>query len=274
MMNSALLITATFLLGVDYKVEESNGENTYVVEIEESIAEQLTEGFEVTSIVPAEHARIDKIRISIIEDSRSDEQSLVPDQESAQPPLLPDSSIVPPQPESSISTDFQLEPDVFAMPDLTPSAKPIDPSGSETVHAPEFVPTSENDFQPDDTTLGLLIPQEPIVSLANNQPEPPPSSIETVVENKQAGQAPATTAPVASSEDAQQVTPDEPKQITVADDTFLALATHQEDDQTTNATGDTLQATAESNTTSLLLLLFSVTLNLFLGVHVFRHNRT
>ena len=100
-MNSALLITATFLLGVDYKVERDNGENTYVVEIEESIAEQLTEGFEITSIVPAEHTHVDKIRISVVKDNRNNERGSDAPQGPVLPPLFPDSSILPQQSESS-----------------------------------------------------------------------------------------------------------------------------------------------------------------------------
>jgi len=273
MMNSALLLTATFLLGVDYKVEHSNGENTYVVEIEESIAEQLSEGFEITSNVPAEHAHVDKIRISIVKDSRNDEQSLDTDQEPAKPPLMPDSSIVPPQPDSTIRTTFQLEPQAFALPDLTPRDIAIEPTGSETAIAPEFDATSENQFQSDDPLLGLLDPQEPVVSLSNEEGGTSTLSTETVAENKPPTHAPAVTIPVAESGDAQQATLDGPKQILLADDTFIALAAHQ-DHEETKTIGDPLQVNAESNTTSLLLLLFSMTLNLFLGVHVFRHYRT
>lgn len=273
MMNSALLITASFLLGVDYKVEQVNGENTFVLEIEESIAEQLTEGFEITSSVPAEYAHVNKIRISIVKDTKNDDEFLKTDQEAALPSLEPDSTIVPQQPNTSINTKFQLEPSALALPDLTPRHHAIEATISGPLLVPEFDATKEGDDQLDSRELGLLVPQEPVVSIPDEKPESPEVPIETLVRGEPPVHAPARTVPADASGGATKPTLDEPNQILAADDTFISLATHDDDGEPKDANGGSLQLETDSNSTSLLFLLFSVTLNLFLGAQVFRHYR-
>ena len=160
------------------------------------------------------------------------------------------------------------------MPDLTPRGSVIEARISKSEFAPEFDKANEKEIDSDDSTLALLATQEPIVSLVGETNAPPAGSTERLGDNNLPNRAPPATSPVGPSADAHRDTIDEPKQIMLAEDTFIALATHQDDDESKSSISDPKQVMTETNTTSLVLLLFSVTLNLFLGVHVFRHYRT
>ena len=141
------------------------------------------------------------------------------------------------------------------------------------VFFPEFDVTKEGDDQLDSRKLGLLVPQEPVVSIPDEKPESPEVPIETLVRGEPPVHAPARTVPADASGGATKPTLDEPNQILAADDTFISLATHDDDGEPKDANGGSLQLETDSNSTSLLFLLFSVTLNLFLGAQVFRHYR-
>ena len=109
-MNSVAFLLATSLLGVDYQVTEIDGELTYVIRIEEAIAQELVNGFTVSSTIPAEHSDLRRIKIEIVGESQGENREFSP------PSLLPDQSIIPESTESIISAEINLEPEVFAFP--------------------------------------------------------------------------------------------------------------------------------------------------------------
>ena len=107
-MNSALLLSATFLMGVEYRVEQFEGESVYVIEVEEAIVDQLTDGFEINSLVPAEQTRIDRIRVRIVQSSPDVDSIITDDGDDSLPDLSPDISILPPQSETLVSSEIEL----------------------------------------------------------------------------------------------------------------------------------------------------------------------
>lgn len=272
-MNSVLLISASFLLGVDYKVEQSQDQTVYVIEVEESLVDQLADGFEITSIVPPDQTRIDRVRITIVKDPMQNDETIPAEGDRSMPSLSPDISIIPHEPERLVSSELQLEPKAISLPDLAPHDNSPVESDSVKLLIPEFDAKVTTEPQSYNETLELLTPGEPIVSLPDLV-EAAPAEVPQSVDGARSLTDTTSETPQISEEKEprRQVLP-EPSRIQSPADTFIALATHQQESAPNEPTSNSSTVKVVPNTTPLLLLLFSATLNLFLGIHVYRQYR-
>ena len=266
-MNSVALLLATSLLGVDYQITEIDGESVYVVRIEESVARELANGFKIHSTIPSEHSHIRRIQIQVVEDNRVNDSA---DFKSDNlPRFSPDESVVPESTEISISSEINLEPDAFVLPNLsTIPPNRVDDSPARETLIPLFDhPSPEPNSQPV-TEEELLSPAPAIVSVreipAPKREEPDvrdpklSSTADIDIEDHQANQRQkATTSP--------------PDLIKTHQGEFVALAsTRHSVKPILNTPENTLK---EHSVTPLLLLFFSITLNLFFAFNIFQRYR-
>ena len=259
-MNSVALLLATSLLGVDYQVTDIDGELTYIVRIEEAIAQELVNGFTVSSCIPAEHSDVRRIKIEIVGDS--------PDEtgHSSTPSLNPDPTIIPESTELTISTEIKLEPEIFTLPMFRREQMHEDgklpPTGdlipnfdyqAQATDAPDF---SEDELVKPATRVMLIDEEAATDASSHEQPRP--------LESK------AVSNDIDLPHGHPSIPPD---LIATHQDEFIALASTSSDIDKPNS--PTLGQAVNPTSPSLLLpLLFSITLNLFFVFHVIQRSRT
>ena len=259
-MNSVAFLLATSLLGVDYQVTDIDGELTYVIRIEEAIAQELVNGFTVSSTIPAEHSDLRRIKIEIVGESQGENREFSP------PSLIPDQSIVPESTESIISAEINLEPEVFAFPNLRTNqshkaAKTLPSAEVIPAFDPQTQKTDPSDLTNDDlvksATSFILIPEE--------------SATDTTIPNPSQSGASQSESNDLDQTDGSSKTP--PDLIKTHQDEFIALASTS--GTVSKPKSPSPDAAEESASLTLLLpLLFSITLNCFLVFHVIQRWRT
>ena len=269
-MNSALLLSATFLMGVEYRVEQFEGESVYVIEVEEAIVDQLTDGFEINSLVPAEQTRIDRIRVRIVQSS-PDVDSIIPDDgNDSLPDLSPDISILPPQSETLVSSEIELEPKAISLPKLDKNEPSVEDDMATSL-VPQFDSLTSEGTLSDEDSITLLVPTDSSVILQEDST--PVLSIDAEPISNPLNSPISETPTIPEQGTTGQDILAEPNLIQDNADTFIALASHQSDRLPPPEREKNKTEAANRNTTPLLLLLFSVTLNLFFGFQVFRQYR-
>ncbi|MBA62934.1 MAG: hypothetical protein CMJ76_11270 [Planctomycetaceae bacterium] len=278
-MNSTLLLISTALLGVDYIVEETNGVPVFVVQIEEELVSQLSDGFEINSIVPEKYERIRNIRI-VIAGKRHNDVAEPFDRENSDPlSLNPDRSILPPDNELEISSTIKLLPDEFPLPNLARSDYAL--ASQRSLIATPLASQGAANFdlspakQAGDTFHSNT---EPIVSNVRfNDIAPITHQDSSIQVNDDAVDLNTTTSRNIAANSFGTTRHDEPELIHADNGQFVALPTKvpslyaATEIQVPN---DSPVNSQTDNPTSLLVLLFSVTLNLFLlGTYFIRLRR-
>ena len=266
-MNSVALLLATSLLGVDYQITEIDGESVYVVRIEESVAQELANGFKIRSTIPSEHSHIRRIQIQVVEDNGLNGSADF--KSDNRPRFSPDESVVPESTEMSISSEINLEPDAFVLPRLST----IPPNRVDDSPAPETLiplfdhPSPEPNSEPF-TEEELLAPVPGIVSVSEI---PAPNRTEQVVRDAKASSTGDIKIEGLQTNQSQKTTASPPDLIKKHHGEFVALASTQ---HSVNSLLNTPEPSMKENSvTPLLLLFFSITLNLFFAFNIFQRYR-
>ena len=286
-MNTVAILLATSLLGVDYElVTADSKEAVYVITIERELIDQLADGFTINSSLPDNAKNIRQIRIQFATDKapknvNQDANEIVsnlsaenrPIAESTSPVsntqtallLTPDESLIPKSNNSLAGPDRpyrappRLEPDPLVLPALS-----SDEEAGTPAHEPaeyELLPEFDQPMQVGNPNRELdLLKSSPKVVLID-APESPPAANDITAETQSRHSTDL-------SEGDRQQDIQSPDLISTHRDEFVALSSlstpvrdELEDDPNTRNDG---------RTDLLLLLMFSITLNLFLGATVYR----
>ena len=286
-MNTVAILLATSLLGVDYELVTADSKETvYVITIERELIDQLADGFTINSSLPDNAKNIRQIRIQFATDKapknvNQDANEIVsnlsaenrPIAESTSPVsntqtallLTPDESLIPKSNNSLAGPDLpyrappRLEPDPLVLPALS-----SDEEAGTPAHEPaeyELLPEFDQPMQVGNPNRELdLLKSSPKVVLID-APESPPAANDITAETQSRHSTDL-------SEDDRQHDIQSPDLISTHRDEFVALSSlstpvrdELEDDPNTRNDG---------RTDLLLLLMFSITLNLFLGTTVYR----
>lgn len=277
-MNAISLLLVTSFFGVDYSYDtEEENTTTYVVTIEPEIVDQLKDGYIINSTLPADGPPIDQIRIRFLERSNSSESASVsllpPSEEASQelPNLTPDPSLIPTPDEVVIPTELTFSPAPVTLPAL--DADDHFTTVTDSLETPQGLNThdllpvfDQADNATDAEAIALLQTEPAVVSI-----ETADSAVEAVSEIAEEDNKPS------SVETGQHSTmnhnPVEPDLIETHQDDFIALASN-------NAKPSSQESPVEISTkestgqTTLFLLLFSGTLNLFLTFTIIRGYRS
>ena len=287
-MNTVAILLATSLLGVDYELVTADGKETlYVITIERELIDQLADGFTINSSLPDNAKNIRQIRIQFATDKapknvnphaneivpnlsaekRPMAESTIPlDNTQAALLLTPDESLIPKSNNSLAGPDGpylappRLEPEPLVLPSLSSDAETGTPVHKPAEH--ELLPEFDQPMQVGDPNreLELLKSSSKVVLL--DAPESSPAANDIAAETQS-----RHSTDIESEGDRQQDI-QSPDLISTHRDEFVALSSlstpihdELEDDPTTRNDG---------RTDLLLLLMFSITLNLFLGVTIYR----
>ena len=266
-MNSVALLLATSLLGVDYQITEIDGESVYVVRIEESVARELANGFKIRSTIPSEHSHIRRIQIQVVEDNGVNGSA---DFKSDNlPRFSPDETVVPESTEISISSEINLEPDAFVLPNLsTIPPNRVNGSPARETLIPLFDSASPEPNSQPFTEEELLSPAPAIVSVREI---PAPNREELDVRDPKLSSTANIDIADHQANQRQKAPTSPPDLIKKHQGEFVALAsTKHSVKPILNTPANTLK---EHSVTPLLLLFFSITLNFFFAFNVFQRYR-
>ncbi len=294
-MNTIAILLATTVLGVDFElVIEEAKEPVYVVTIERELIDQLADGFTINSSLPDNAKDVRQIRIQfapeastntlgtqadiIAPDVPPESSSLSASAESIDSPktelvLTPDESLIPESTDSLTgsvepnTTLPKLEPEPLELPALSSDISANTTTANQTLE--QLLPEFDQPVQVDEANRELELlnsaPKVVIIDTPESAPESAPA-VEAVTLDPQVPQDPQTNdAPnLEAGEEESQI----PDLINTHKDEFVALSSLNAPvkDEVLNA------PVSENNgrTDLLLLLMFSITLNLFLGVTIFR----
>ena len=287
-MNTVAILLATSLLGVDYKLVTADSKETvYVITIERELIDQLADGFTINSSLPDNAKNIRQIRIQFATEKapknvNQHANEIVPNLSAEEGPiaestspvdntqtallLTPDESLIPKSNNSLAGPDRpyrappRLEPDPLVLPSLS-----SDEEVGTPVHEPaeyQLLPEFDQPMQVGNPNRELeLLKSSPKVVLID-APEAPPAANDITAETQS-----RHSTDIESEGDRQQDIQG-PDLISTHRDEFVALSSlstpihdELEDDPTTRNGG---------RTDLLLLLMFSITLNLFLGATIYR----
>tara|TARA_Y100001933_G_scaffold189815_1_gene188930 strand:- start:409 stop:1281 length:873 start_codon:yes stop_codon:yes gene_type:complete len=286
-MNTVAILLATSLLGVDYELVTADSKETvYVITIERELIDQLADGFTINSSLPDNAKNIRQIRIQFATDKapknvNQDANEIVsnlsaenrPIAESTSPVdntqtallLTPDESLIPKSNNSLAGPDRpyrdppRLEPDPLVLPVLS-----SDEEAGTPAHEPaeyELLPEFDQPMQVGNPNRELdLLKSSPKVVLID-APESPPAANDITAETQSRHSTDL-------SEGDRQQDIQSPDLISTHRDEFVALSSlstpvHDELEDAPNTRND-------GRTDLLLLLMFSITLNLFLGATIYR----
>tara|TARA_Y100001954_G_scaffold43164_2_gene44505 strand:+ start:82672 stop:83544 length:873 start_codon:yes stop_codon:yes gene_type:complete len=286
-MNTVAILLATSLLGVDYELVTADSKETvYVITIERELIDQLADGFTINSSLPDNAKNIRQIRIQFATDKapknvNQDANEIVsnlsaenrPIAESTSPVdntqtallLTPDESLIPKSNNSLAGPDRpyrdppRLEPDPLVLPVLS-----SDEEAGTPAHEPaeyELLPEFDQPMQVGNPNRELdLLKSSPKVVLID-APESPPAANDITAETQSRHSTDL-------SEGDRQQDIQSPDLISTHRDEFVALSSlstpvHDELEDDPNTRND-------GRTDLLLLLMFSITLNLFLGATIYR----
>ncbi|MBL98713.1 MAG: hypothetical protein CMM06_03375 [Rhodopirellula sp.] len=286
-MNTVAILLATSLLGVDYELVTADSKETvYVITIERELIDQLADGFTINSSLPDNAKNIRQIRIQFATDKapknvNQDANEIVsnlsaenrPIAESTSPVdntqtallLTPDESLIPKSNNSLAGPDRpyrdppRLEPDPLVLPVLS-----SDEEAGTPAHEPaeyELLPEFDQPMQVGNPNRELdLLKSSPKVVLID-APESPPAANDITAETQSRHSTDL-------SEGERQQDIQSPDLISTHRDEFVALSSlstpvHDELEDDPNTRND-------GRTDLLLLLMFSITLNLFLGATIYR----
>ncbi len=286
-MNTVAILLATSLLGVDYELVTADSKETvYVITIERELIDQLADGFTINSSLPDNAKNIRQIRIQFATDKapknvNQDANEIVsnlsaenrPIAESTSPVdntqtallLTPDESLIPKSNNSLAGPDRpyrdppRLEPDPLVLPALS-----SDEEAGTPAHEPaeyELLPEFDQPMQVGNPNRELdLLKSSPKVVLID-APESPPAANDITAETQSRHSTDL-------SEGDRQQDIQSPDLISTHRDEFVALSSlstpvHDELEDDPNTRND-------GRTDLLLLLMFSITLNLFLGATIYR----
>ncbi len=286
-MNTVAILLATSLLGVDYELVTADSKETvYVITIERELIDQLADGFTINSSLPDNAKNIRQIRIQFATDKapknvNQDANEIVsnlsaenrPIAESTSPVdntqtallLTPDESLIPKSNNSLAGPDRpyrdppRLEPDPLVLPVLS-----SDKEAGTPAHEPaeyELLPEFDQPMQVGNPNRELdLLKSSPKVVLID-APESPPAANDITAETQSRHSTDL-------SEGDRQQDIQSPDLISTHRDEFVALSSlstpvHDELEDDPNTRND-------GRTDLLLLLMFSITLNLFLGATIYR----
>lgn len=287
-MNTVAILLATSLLGVDYELVTADSKETvYVITIERELIDQLADGFTINSSLPDDAKNIRQVRIQFATDKAPKNvnqhgNEIVPNLSAGKRPvakstnpldntqtallLTPDESLIPKSNKSLAGTDRpyraspRLEPEPLVLPSLS-----SDEEAGTTVHKPaeyELLPEFDQPMQVGNPNRELeLLKSSPKVVLID-APESPPAANDIPAETQS-----RHSTDIASEGDRQQDI-QSPDLINTHRDEFVALSSlstpvHDELEDDPNTRND-------GRTDLLLLLMFSITLNLFLGMTIYR----
>ena len=287
-MNTVAILLATSLLGVDYELVTADSKETvYVITIERELIDQLADGFTINSSLPDNAKNIRQIRIQFATEKapknvNQHANEIVPNLSAEEGPiaestspvdntqtallLTPDESLIPKSNNSLAGPDRpyrappRLEPDPLVLPSLS-----SDEEVGTPVHEPaeyQLLPEFDQPMQVGNPNRELeLLKSSPKVVLID-APEAPPAANDITAETQS-----RHSTDIESEGDRQQDIQG-PDLISTHRDEFVALSSlstpihdELEDDPTTRNGG---------RTDLLLLLMFSITLNLFLGATIYR----
>ena len=287
-MNTVAILLATSLLGVDYKLVTADSKETvYVITIERELIDQLADGFTINSSLPDNAKNIRQIRIQFATEKapknvNQHANEIVPNLSAEEGPiaestspvdntqtallLTPDESLIPKSNNSLAGPDRpyrappRLEPDPLVLPSLS-----SDEEVGTPVHEPaeyQLLPEFDQPMQVGNPNRELeLLKSSPKVVLID-APEAPPAANDITAETQS-----RHSTDIESEGDRRQDIQG-PDLISTHRDEFVALSSlstpihdELEDDPTTRNGG---------RTDLLLLLMFSITLNLFLGATIYR----
>ena len=286
-MNTVAILLATSLLGVDYELVTADSKETvYVITIERELIDQLADGFTINSSLPDNAKNIRQIRIQFATDKapknvNQDANEIVsnlsaenrPIAESTSPVdntqtallLTPDESLIPKSNNSLAGPDRpyrdppRLEPDPLVLPVLS-----SDEEAGTPAHEPaeyELLPEFDQPMQVGNPNRELdLLKSSPKVVLID-APESPPAANDITAETQSRHSTDL-------SEGERQQDIQSPDLISTHRDEFVALSSlstpvHDELEDDPNTRND-------GRADLLLLLMFSITLNLFLGATIYR----
>ncbi len=286
-MNTVAILLATSLLGVDYELVTADSKETvYVITIERELIDQLADGFTINSSLPDNAKNIRQIRIQFATDKapknvNQDANEIVsnlsaenrPIAESTSPVdntqtallLTPDESLIPKSNNSLAGPDRpyrdppRLEPDPLVLPVLS-----SDEEAGTPAHEPaeyELLPEFDQPMQVGNPNRELdLLKSSPKVVLID-APESPPAANDITAETQSRHSTDL-------SEGDRQQDIQSPDLISTHRDEFVALSSlstpvHDELEDDPNTRND-------GRADLLLLLMFSITLNLFLGATIYR----
>ena len=287
-MNTVAILLATSLLGVDYELVTADSKETvYVITIERELIDQLADGFTINSSLPDNAKNIRQIRIQFATEKapknvNQHANEIVPNLSAEEGPiaestspvdntqtallLTPDESLIPKSNNSLAGPDRpyrappRLEPDPLVLPSLS-----SDEEVGTPVHEPaeyQLLPEFDQPMQVGNPNRELeLLKSSPKVVLID-APEAPPAANDITAETQS-----RHSTDIESEGDRRQDIQG-PDLISTHRDEFVALSSlstpvhdELEDDPTTRNGG---------RTDLLLLLMFSITLNLFLGATIYR----
>lgn len=286
-MNTVAILLATSLLGVDYELVTADSKETvYVITIERELIDQLADGFTINSSLPDNAKNIRQVRIQFATDKapknvNQEANEIVsnlsaenrPIAESTSPVdntqtallLTPDESLIPKSNNSLAGPDRpygappRLEPDPLVLPALS-----TDDEAGTPAHEPaeyELLPEFDQPMQVGNPERELdLLKSSPKVVLID-APESPPAANDIAAETQSRHSTDL-------SEGDRQQDIQSPDLISTHRDEFVALSSlstpvHDELEDDPNTRND-------GRTDLLLLLMFSITLNLFLGATIYR----
>ena len=287
-MNTVAILLATSLLGVDYELVTADSKETvYVITIERELIDQLADGFTINSSLPDNAKNIRQIRIQFATDKapknvKQHANEIVPNLSAEKRPiaestnpldntqtallLTPDESLIPKSNNSLAGPDRpyrappKLEPEPLVLPSLS-----SDEEAGTPVHKPaehELVPEFDQPMQVGNPNRELeLLKSSPKVVLID-APESPPAANDITAET-QSGHSTDIETDGDRQQDIQS-----PDLISTHRDEFVALSSLSTpvDDELV----DDPNTRNDGRTDLLLLLMFSITLNLFLGVTIYR----
>lgn len=287
-MNTVAILLATSLLGVDYELVTADGkESVYVITIERELIDQLADGFTINSSLPDNAKNIRQIRIQFATDKPLNNvnqhvNEIAPNLSAEKRPiaestspldntqtalgLTPDESLIPKSNDSLAGPDGpyrappRLEPEPLVLPSLSSDEETGTPFHKPAEH--ELLPEFDQPMQVGDPNRELeLLKSSPKVVLID-APESPPAANDITAETQF-----RHSTDIESEGDRQQDIKS-PDLISTHRDEFVALSSlstpvHDELEDDPNTRND-------GRTDLLLLLMFSITLNLFLGVTIYR----
>ena len=287
-MNSVAILLATSLLGVDYELVTADSKETvYVLTIERELIDQLADGFTINSSLPDNAKNIRQIRIQFATDKapknvNQHANEFVPNLSAEKRPiaestspidhtqtallLTPDESLIPNSNNSLAGPDrpYRAPPRLEPAPLVLPSLSSDEVAGTPA-HEPaeyELLPEFDQPMQVANPNRELeLLKSSPKVVLID-APESPPAANDITAETQY-----RHSTEIGSEGDRQQNI-QSPDLISTHRDEFVALSSlstpvHDELEDAPNTRND-------GRTDLLLLLMFSITLNLFLGVTIYR----
>ena len=288
MMNTVAILLATTVLGVDYElVTNDSKEPVYVVTIERELIDQLADGFSINSSLPDNAKNIRQIRIQFATEKAPNNvnqqaNDTIPnlsadkilhvestdsfDRPQTAPMLTPDESIIPESDYSLTNSDGpypavpSLVPEPLVLPSLSSGEATRTPA--TTSAADELSPEIDQPIQVGESNkeLELLKSTPKVVLIDDRESSTAPNELTTEPKSRHSND-------VETEDDRQQDTLI-PDLISTHRDEFVALSSlntpvydeHSDDPNTLN----------DGRADLLLLLMFSLTLNLFLGVTVYR----